>query len=302
MSATFAKVLFRSALLWGWVCVGCGNDDSGAANTNDFIAQLCAELSDCCKAAGRPSDGAQCRAFYGAFASGAKYDAASGNACLSEVHALGAGKCESSSTNTPSCRKVFSTSSSGSKKPGEACDNDDDCAASDQGEVECVSHYVNGSTLQQCQVRITGQKGSSPCVGTVDGNVTFYSGSSDAVPSTGYLCHVSDGLTCNGTSGECEALGAVGEACTSSSYACVEDAYCSTESKCAPRIAAGSPCQGSNSCAVGAYCKSDTQTCTAQAATGAACDKNEECVSKSCVNQKCDAEDNLSLAFLCGGG
>lgn len=302
MSATFAKVLFRSGLLLGWACVGCGNDDSGAANTDDFVAQLCAEFSDCCKAAGRPSDGAQCRALYGALAAGAKYDAASGNACLSEVRALGAGKCDATSMSTPSCRKVLSTSSSGSKKPGEACDNDDDCASSDQGEVECVSNYQNGTTTQQCQVRIVGQKGSSPCVGTVDGKVTFYSGSQNTVPTTGYLCHVSDGLTCDSTSGACEALGAVGEACTGNSYQCVNSAYCSTERKCADRIAVGSACPGGDSCAVGAYCEGDSKTCTAQGATGAACSMNEECVSDRCVNQKCDANDDLSLAFLCGGG
>ncbi len=43
--------------------VGCGESDSGAGTQDQFISQLCAEFADCCEAADRPSDGAQCRAF-----------------------------------------------------------------------------------------------------------------------------------------------------------------------------------------------------------------------------------------------
>jgi hypothetical protein len=294
------KVLFfRGTLGLVLAAVGCGKDSDGAGDKDQFISRLCDELADCCEAAGRPSDGAQCRVFYGAFAPSGAYDQAAGSACLEEIRAAGERKCEASSMTTPSCSKVFA--SGGTHKPGEACEDDSDCAPSASGRVECVSNYSAGATTRQCQVRAPGQAGSSPCVGTVDGNVTYSSGSSDAVPAMGYLCALDDGLSCDTRTGACEALGAEGAPCSGGSYQCVSSAYCAfSEGVCKSRLAIGATCQRDDECQAGAYCTADGQVCAGRRAAGQACASNAECESDNCTNTQCAPENNLALAFLCG--
>jgi hypothetical protein len=279
------------------VAVGCGDDSDGAGDKEHFISQLCAEYAGCCEAAGRPSDGAQCRAFYGAFVSAASYDQAAADACLEELRAE-PDICDNGSASTPSCSRVFS-SARGTKKPGEPCEDDDDCAAAEAGRVECVSSFSAGASVQQCQVRLPGQAGSSPCVGTVDGNITYYSGTDDTIPPTGYLCDRADGISCNGQTGACESLAAVGEPCSGSQ--CVPSAYCDfMEGVCKQQLELGAACTDDEECMEDAYCATSGKTCAARAATGAACTTNAECASDRCTNQKCAVEENLSLTFLCG--
>ncbi|WP_437587006.1 hypothetical protein [Sorangium sp. So ce1000] len=288
-------------LAGAWACgvVGCGDGGSGSAGNKDqFIAQLCAEYSGCCKAAGRPSDGAQCRALYGALTPASGYDAQAAQACLDEVRARG-DSCDTSSAGTPSCRKVFSADG-GTKQPGEACEDNTDCAAPASGEVECVSEFANGATVQQCQVQLQGTEGSTPCIGTVDGPLTIYSGT-DGIPPTGYLCHVADGLSCDSQTYACTRLADVGEACSTGSYRCVPAAYCdSVESVCRERLALGAACTDDDECATTAYCEPSSTTCVARRGVNEACTTDAECQSDDCTNQKCVAEDDLALAFLCG--
>jgi len=280
---------------------GCGNSESdGASNKNEFIASLCAEFADCCAAAGLPADGAQCRAFYGAFAPAGSYDQASASACLQEIRAQGSAKCDMASGETPSCEKVFA--SGGTAEPGDACEDDADCAPSDEGETECVSEFVGDASIQQCQVRVPGVEGSSPCVGTVDGNIIFGSGGDETIPTKGYLCNTADGLTCDSQSGACEALGAVGEPCSGGLYACVQTAYCDFGAGvCQQRLALGEACAGDDECQASAYCEPSDSTCAARRAVGEACMTNAECVSDNCTNQTCGGDQsNLALVFLCG--
>jgi hypothetical protein len=302
MRVSFKAIAVAGLVGLGWAAVGCSDSDSGGAGTKDqFLAQVCDEYADCCVAAGRPGDGAQCRAFYGAFAP-PNYDQAAADACLAEIRALGADKCDFS-LDTPSCDKVFSEG--GTAQPGDPCEDDADCAPSGEGDVECVSDFSVDSTIQQCQVRATGVAGSTPCVGTVDGNVTFSSGSDDGIPTMGYLCHIADGLTCDSTSGACQPLGAVGEPCVGFD-GCVPSAYCDFASNsCLARKALGEPCAGDDECQAGGYCDpgaATESTCLASRAQGEACTSNSECASDNCTNQKCGANDDLALAFLCGGG
>lgn len=299
---TAIKVVFLGGTLGLLLlaAAGCGKDSDDPSDGDRFIAQLCDELAGCCEAAGRPADGAQCRAFYGAFAPSGSYDPAAGSACLDEVRSSGERKCDSSSMATPSCDKVFG--SGGTKKPGEACDDDSDCASSDSGRVDCVSKYSQGATTRQCQVRAPGMAGSSPCVGTVDGNITFSSGASDDVPTMGYLCDLADGVACDSQTGACEALGAEGEPCSGGSYQCVTSTYCdSAEGMCKSRLAIGAACQRDDECRAGAYCPSNDQVCAARRALGDTCATDAECESENCTNMQCSPEDNLALAFLCGG-
>jgi hypothetical protein len=281
------------------VAVACGDSESdGAGDKDEFVAQLCAELAPCCEAAGRPADGAQCRAFYGAFASASSYDPVAAEACLNEVRAM-SDRCDTSSFS-PSCNQVFA-SGGGSKKPGEACDDDSDCAPPEAGRVECVSDFVDGASVQQCQVRLVGQAGSTPCVGTIDGNVTSYFGADEGIPPTGYTCDLADGLSCNSQTGACESLAAVGEPCSSGLYRCVSSAYCSfPDSICTARVALGDACTDDDQCAESAYCEPSGSTCASRRPKGEACTSNAECESNDCTNQKCAVGNDLGLALVCG--
>jgi hypothetical protein len=296
MRAPVAIIFLCAAL--SCVVTACG-DDSEAGDRDAFISQVCAEYSDCCAAAGLPADGAQCRAFYGAFAPSSGYDKATGQACLDEVRAL-PDKCASGSLDTPSCDKVFS-GSAGTSKPGEPCEDNRDCAPSNEGEMECVGRTVDGATVRRCQERLRGEQGSTPCLGTVEGNTTsFAGGPSEPVPS-GYLCHVADGLACDSDSGACQKLPAVGEPCASGFNRCVPTAYCAfPDNTCQTRLALGEACEQDDECQENAYCEPSAKTCKAQVASGDACTTNAECESGQCANGKCEGQSNFGLALLCG--
>ncbi len=290
--------------------VGCssGGSSTGAGSRDSFIAQVCDQYMPCCVKAGKPSDGAQCRAFYGAFASTAGYDAAVANACLTELKAASSSPtfCDDgmSSTKSPSCSRVFSAPN-GTKKPGETCAEDGECAPSSEGTVDCRSAFVSGATIKKCQVQVPGKLGDGPCLGTRDGNSTSYnsSGDTDVLPR-GFMCDVKDGVRCDSTTDKCVAIAKIGEACTStSSNVCTKDAYCDTTAKqCVARKLAGAACESfSTQCAEGTYCDSKTKVCTTSVAVGGACTTSSECVTKSCVNSKCAVSSSLTTAFLCGG-
>lgn len=294
MRAQILAVLLGGAWLG---VVGCG-DDKSAGNKDQFISQYCAVFSSCCKAAGRPSDGAQCRALYGAFTSAADYDQAAGQACLDEARAA-SDKCDTSMASSPSCDKVFGSGSAGKKKPGETCDSDSDCAPPESGSAGCVYGFVAQANVRQCQVRLPGKAGDSPCVATRDGAITSFVSSGDTIPLTGYVCDRADGLSCNSTSGACEPLAEVGEAC---SGACVAAAYCAfSEGICKQRVALGEACKADEECAASAYCETAGQTCVARHAQGEACAANSECDSDDCTNQKCAGGiDDFGITLLCG--
>lgn len=292
---------------------GCSSSSAGgttgtASGKDDFLSQYCAEFAPCCAKAGLPSDGAACRAVYGALTP-SNYDAAAGNACLSEIRALSSSPtfCDNLGSTTgsaPSCKKVFQTTA-GTVAPGGECTQDKDCAPSSEGSAKCASLYKGGTTIKKCQIQIAGKAGDSPCVGTVDGNVTSYSSSGTAtdIPTKGYLCDVKDSVYCNSTSGKCTAISGVGGPCTSSySHECAKDAYCDLSSKtCAAKKPASAACTG-DQCITGTYCDDTTKVCTTQLAEGAACKTSKECLSNNCINSKCAKSglSDLSLAFLCG--
>lgn len=293
--------------------LGCNaetSSGSGAGSRDTFIAQICEQYMPCCTKAGKPSDGAQCRSFYGAFAASATYDAAAADKCLAEIKGQASSPtfCDDgmSSSKAPSCNGVFNAGSTGTKKPGETCESDDDCAPSAEGQVECRSVFTSGATIKKCQLQIVGKAGDGPCLGTVDGNMTSYNSSGDTdVQPRGYLCNVASGLRCDGTTDKCTAIPKLGEACTSSgSYSCTKDAYCdSTAKQCVARKTAGATCDGfSEQCADGTYCDNATKKCTTSLAIGAPCTSSMQCASKSCVNSACAAPGgSLTTAFLCGG-
>ncbi|MBI2395300.1 MAG: hypothetical protein HYV09_37370 [Deltaproteobacteria bacterium] len=306
LASGFALSMVVGGVVAGVACSSGGSDSS----SESFISAMCQEYMPCCAKAGRPSDGAQCRAFLGAFA-GTGYDAAAADKCLADVRANRSSPtfCEDG-MSPASCDGVFSGGSGGTKKPGETCSGEDECAPSAEGKVRCASLYMSGgSTIKKCQVTIVGKAGDSPCVGTVDGNVTWWTTSTATdIPPKGYTCNVKDGIRCDSTTYKCTTIPKIGETCESySSNSCTSDAYCdSSTKKCAARKAIGQPCEtySSDQCVDGAYCDSTTKQCTAALADGAPCTSTESCKSRSCVNNKCAASGSgdLGLALLCGGG
>ena len=307
-----AVVVASAAFGASFALGGCSSSDSGAQSQSDFIAKYCAEFTPCCAKAGRPTDGATCRAFVSAFAPQGGFNVNAANACLGEVHAASsrADFCDNlGGGSVPSCDKVFAKGGGGSVAPGGTCTKSSDCASSTEGKVDCASSFSGGSTTRKCQVQVVGKAGDSPCVGTVSGNTTSYSGSSSStdIPSKGYLCNVKDGVYCSST-GACTAISPVGGDCSGSSfgYECVPEAFCDfTTKKCVARKATGEPCDTfGESCVPADYCESTSKTCEPKVADGAACSDSQSCASGNCVNKKCEKNglSDFGLAFVCGGG
>jgi hypothetical protein len=302
-----------SALLGN--ALGCGGSGSGngatlAAGKDDFIAKYCAEYAPCCAKVNRPSDGATCRIFFSALTP-PNYNAAAANDCLTEVHAAAASPtfCDGlSNASEPSCSKVFD-SASGTLQPGEPCTQDEECAPSAEGKVTCMSVFNNGAEIRKCQVQIAGKAGDSPCAGTVDGNITYYSFSgpvTDVAPKA-YLCDVATAVYCDSSSRKCTAIGMLGDTCTTNSgqYTCVKAAYCDfTTRTCTATKAVGEACHSfPQECSVGNYCDDATMKCAVALADGTACMSSLTCASKTCVNGKCakPGSSDFGLALICGG-
>lgn len=280
------------------LALGCGKSDA-----EKFADSWCGEVAKCCSQAGLPGDGKMCHQWMSFASAGGSYSSQGGEACLAEMRSeIGAGTfC--TDLGLSACDSAFG-SRSGSKKPGETCKSDGDCAPSSEGTVVCASLYVDSVFIDKCQVRMPGKAGDTPCVGTQDGAVFMSSSTSDAtdVPPRGFVCDLASGVQCK--SGSCVALGAVGATCSYTSD-CVRSAFCDyAKDLCTARVAAGATCTGSDSaeCVDGAYCPTSSKQCTAKAANGASCTTSSMCLSDYCSNSTCqgDSGSNFGLSLYCG--
>jgi len=276
---------------------GCGKSDA-----EKFADSYCAEIAKCCGEAGLPADGQMCHQWMTFATMGGSYNSTAGEACLAEMRAqVSAGTFCTSLSDAQACDQVFEGKSSGSRKPGESCDLDSDCAPSSEGEVTCASVYVNDAFIDKCQVRIPGKAGDAPCVGTQDGDWFISSSNATDVATKGYVCDVDDGVRCE--EDVCTAMAALGERCSFSSD-CVRTAYCDyAQNQCVARIPEGGACSGGSSdeCLEDYYCPSSgAKQCTAKLPNGAACTSNSSCQSGSCSNGACDGGGDFGLMLLCG--
>ena len=264
------------------LAAACGKNDA-----ENFADSYCAEVAKCCTQAGISSNGQVCHMLF----SGGSYNATAGQACLNEMNAkVAAGTfCSDNGTST-TCNQVYSTGASGSKKPGDTCEQDSDCASSAKGKVTCASLYTGSENwIYKCQVQIAGKAGDGPCLGTQDGDIFSSFSTSTVLPSEGYVCNTADGVQC--ATGTCVALSAVGQSCDYSSN-CVRDAFCDSNSHCTSRAAAGATCKGvdSDECTSGYYCPTaSSRQCTAKAANGSACTSDSMCKSDTCNTGTCQA-------------
>lgn len=273
---------------------------------SELISQLCAEFETCCTAAGRPVDGAKCRAHYSALAPAAGFDQAKADTCLREVAALGDEKCAWLSPATPTCQQIFA--GSGTANPGEACQNGSDCALSAEGQVRCVRAVVDDvAVVQQCQLLLSGVETSYPCVANIKDGLIHFFGDRDTPPTEGYLCDAADGLVCSRNNGAsstdaCEPLPAVGEFCNLAG-GCVPAAYCDfIDSVCKDRVPVGAACWSDDMCQPTSYCQpsDNANTCAVQQPNGTPCTMDAECLVKRCTNHQCGPSNDFALVFLCG--
>jgi hypothetical protein len=295
--------------------LGCSSNSDQGGSASDFAAKYCALLMPCCTKYELPTDGANCRALFGSVSVG--YDAAMGEACLREMKAAESNPdfCAGGNTLAPSCAKIYpqSTPVAGTKKPGEACKSNTDCATSPQGNVSCVSAtFGSSSSSEICQLAIAGKEGDGPCTGTVHEKSTFStsSGTGDR-PAQTIVCDVKDGVYCPSTTSgapppSCTRIAEIGAPCLSSfgGYSCVTGAYCDSTSKtCKAKLAIGATCTTYGSyCVEGSYCEASTTKCTAQLAEGATCKTSEQCATHSCEKDKCVKPNLTGFAYLliCG--
>jgi hypothetical protein len=252
-----------------------------------------------------------CQAFVNEAASKGTYNPTAGQACINALQAASKSStfCTDFGGNLPQCNNVFGPTGGGAG-PGQPCNTSSDCAKASGGSAICYSQttFVDGgsTSTSTCVQTQKGTAGQGPCVGTVQGNTTYFALGSGTPPGMGYTCDVATGVYCNSNTQKCTALGTTGQMCNGDEQ-CVASDYCPfggpNGSTCQPRIAVGSACtnNGSNSCVPDAYCDQSSSTCKAQLASGSACMTSQECQSGICNNSKCTGSSNLGLALLCGG-
>lgn len=291
----------------GGTAGGESSSSGGAGPIDSFIAQYCDLHQPCCAKAGKAYDQAKCRAFFTAFTAEATYDPGKGQQCLdaARTEASGGAFCETglSDAADATCKGVFTAGpSGGTKKPGEPCELDSECASSAEGERNCGSSYANGATTRQCQILVRGKEGED-CVGEKTETTTSVSGSLDGPPpERAVLCYIADGLFCDSKTKKCSKIQDVGGPCDSfSSRACVEAAFCdTTEKKCVARKGAGEECTGiGDQCAEKHYCDTETKKCAPTIAAGQPCTKSVQCEGGSCTNGKCSGGGGAMIAFVC---
>jgi hypothetical protein len=291
-------------------------DGGGNSSASSLIDAQCAAFDACCQAKGEASDPQSCKAFYAIFGAGSTLgpNAAECEALLRERTAdgsyctLGAVK-----DGVDICHNALGDPSggtnTGTKPPGAACNDDDECLAPAGGEARCSYRTTfdenNQATTTQTCVQLTkGGAGEGPCSATVgvDGSSTSY-GSSSPPLNTTVECYQAEGLFCPQYGEQCQTYAAIGAECSGNTQQCNPlTSYCrfgsgdgGAPSSCAALLALGEACSPGDECVADAGCQNEV--CTKLKANGEACAVSSECASHSCVNQKCEGYGGGTLCF-----
>jgi hypothetical protein len=270
---------------------GGSSGGGGAASADAFITEFCKLFEPCCAAASKPNT-EPCRNVWADEREHGHYNPSKGEQCLNEFRAQAkeARFCDGDGVPTPqSCNEVFTPN--GTKKPGEPCEDEWECAASAEGVVGCVSN--------RCMVVVKGKEGDD-CIGTMDqAGRLFGSNNGDwPRPERATACYGPDGVYCDARTNQCTKSQDVGASCVESPpYACVPTAYCdATTEQCAAKKDAGQECEYHFECAEKHYCDTETKKCTPQIPIGQPCTKTEQC-KFGCDKGKCAGGFAL---LLCG--
>jgi hypothetical protein len=283
----------------GVLGLSCGGDAPGPAS--EYIEAYCELAGSCCAIAGESSDVKKCHLAVGTLFQGRAYDPIAGRACLDELRAANARAdfCVFAFEHAPSCDKAIGQLAGGSRKPGETCTVDSECAPSSEGRVFCGG-FRRETAITTCQVHVEGKEGDQPCIGTIVGSVMKFGDPQDGhLPARAFICREEDGLRCRG--GTCVKLKAAGQSCLPP-YECDDGTYCAgSPPVCTVRRTLGDTCNSTvpgGECVDGAFCGTSL-TCTAQGANGAACTDSSMCSSQFCLNGTCQLPPTTWFTGLC---
>lgn len=290
------RFLATSSLLLMPSLVACSSDDG--ISSSEFASRFCNLYKPCCAAAGFPDTGQQsCHFLYGAVPI---RDKAAAEQCLSEYEqrAKQPGFCDLSGDDRPeSCERAFpDNSSSGTKKPGAACEwgANDDCA----GDATCDTDA--GAATGTCAAFVVVGDGEA-CIGVRSGKGSSWSG--NAVNDQITLCDGDADFYCSNDA-VCRKKSPVGDACFGYD-GCLSDGYCLAD-KCVAKLATGSPCPDfSDQCTDDAFCAESTKVCEPRFADGKSCSNSKECLSSYCDydTKTCEKSlglEGLALGLVCG--
>jgi hypothetical protein len=286
--------------------VASGTPVAATAFGKNFASAYCSGLGPCCASEGYAYAESICiqtaQAYIDAAVAerarlpGIVFNESAAGACV-ELYRAAAKACNDSTlldgSDNP-CRNVFQ----GTIPTGGHCSEDGECAeVPGSAYVSCESgvcalspddYYasdVHAKLGDACSLTCSVDDYGSSCSANV------------ATISTHDACWKEDGLFCN-SSGSCEAIPAVGQACPA--YTCGKDAHCDASTRlCATGIATG-PCPSYDECLSTSYCDSDTQMCIPRKANGATCNYREECQSGSCEGDVC-RKWSIANASTCAG-
>jgi hypothetical protein len=321
-----AGVALVSAFSFG---AGCSDDDDddgvpgGLPIADDgaflerYAGAVCRAIGPCCRENSYGYDAGRCQtAVEGvllaflvnpAKARGDTYDSAKAGDCIAlvERRATSASCAEDGEGDGDlidrTCDLVYR---SGTKAPGEACERQEECAESDEGEVRCReparmpgTSPPPGGDARVCQIEKAVAQVGDPCNGAL-GPPWVYS-----------LCDGDDNeLRCDAETRSCQPRLALGQDCGMNPGGCAADAYCAQREGdafglvCAPRLPVGGACRSDGDCVRDAFCDTDgTDLCVARRPAGEPCDDEDQCVSGACDAGRC-LTNPIGTAVFCSPG
>jgi hypothetical protein len=267
-----------------------------------FIASFCAKIAPCCASNGRPGDGGVCAASL--HKAGVSRDLSVTSACLAEIdqRATAAACAPDLGDLQDPCVRAFDEPS-GPRNAGQSCTNNADCAGSAGTITICTPAPTPTNTAAPpiCVSRAVGRAGDSPCLGTIFPNgLTLDYGvvlpGTDTPVSHGYVCKRQDDLYCDPSSRKCAPLLAAGSPCTFAD-AC-SSRVCQSDGTCRGIVSAGQSCAAAV-CDGASTCDPASFVCTAKAADGSACTDSSQCTG-SCAQGVCSPVTGSQMLVLAG--
>lgn len=229
---------------------------------------------------------------------GLTYDPAAAGECVARTRKATqacAWTTEDARIGNYSCSKVYV----GTKKPGEACEEQNDCASSPEGIVTCTPWSIptgDGGRVEGQQCTLLRRAASR-------GDSCDYSGPDHPSALADCFTPEGDALLCDATTKTCQPPAPIGATCSYGSY-CTDDAYCTATSSsapglCARKLGVGQACADNTQCEPQLWCDT-SEVCAARKPPGAACEYSAECASRYCSKSKC-LSNAVGLPDRCGG-
>jgi hypothetical protein len=221
---------------------------------------------------------------------GAKFDPKAANECIAGlrqvVKACEIGNAEVTLLND-ACSRVYA----GTKKPGEACKANLECASSPEGRAYCVA-WTKDAPAGSCVIRKFPAASGDVCDTSTARPVIAVCDSAETSE-----------LQCDEPTKTCKARIAIGESCATSADGCVKGAYCNSKTRrCEPTLAAGAECGDTTDCSSDNYCDGSSHTCVAKKAKGESCTGSDSVHEPELPVRQVHAEPDRHRAALQGLG